>query len=180
MAIRRTPQGFGPTAGMAGGMTPEMMAGGGAPGAGAGGPRIPRPPMTGAPTGNANPAAQNGIPMAPPPIDLSAGGPTSPFNIDAMLKTNQGAAAGQPGQPGPGPGGPQGMPGQPTRRAPLMPWGSSQGTPAAPATPAAGEGGAPSPMGGGPGAMPGGAGAQNDPSQGPLVMLRLLKAMGQV
>lgn len=162
MPVRRMPQmGAGPAAAMAGGMAP-----GGRPGGG-GGMRMPRPAMTGAPTGNANPNAMNGIPMAPPPIDPSAGGPTSPFNIDQMLKTNQGNAGGSTNaQPGSGPQ-------QPVRRTSMPPWGDSQGKP----TMDAGTGASADPTMGG--AAPTGVDA-NDPSQGPLVMLRLLKAMGKV
>lgn len=104
MAIRRQPQIAG--AGMTGAMPQAGMMGTSR------GPMMPKPPMTGAPAGNANPDAQNGSPMVPPPIDPAAGGPTAPGNIDKMLQTQT-----QPGGPSTGP----------QRRQPLPPWGDSQG-----------------------------------------------------
>lgn len=99
--------------------------GAGAPGAGASplaamsgqGPTMPKPGMTMAPAGNANPDSKGGTPMmpstVPPPIDPTAGGPTAPGNIQQMLATNMGDAGGQ--QP-PTSG--------PARRA-LPPWGTT-------------------------------------------------------
>lgn len=106
MAIRRQPQ----MPGMMGGAQaqPGMIGTGqGQPSSGAG-PMMPKPPMTTAPAGNANPDAQNGSPMVPPSVDPAAGGPTAPGNIQSMLQTNVA-----------GPTGPQ--------RRPLPPWGDSQG-----------------------------------------------------
>lgn len=175
MAMRRMPGGFGsgPTVGMAGGMMPGAGAGG--PG-GPGGPMQPRPPMTGAPAGNANPQAQNGSPMqppaVPPPIEPTAGGPTSPFNIQSMLQTNRGNAGGMSA----GPMGPQ----QPTRRAPLTPWGDSQGKPAGTMSNTGDDLGHPADQNGpGMNAMQQGTDA-TDPSKSPLVMLRLMKALGKI
>lgn len=175
MATRRMPNmgGGGAGAAMAGGMQPGMMNGGGGDGAeGGGGPRMPRPPMTGAPAGNANPNAMNGIPMAPPPVQPTAGGPTSPFNIQSMLQTNRGNAGGGGAAPG-------GADPQAPQRRPLMPWGNSHGEPAG----GGDQGQAPMAFGGAEGASPGmGApnGGMDDPTKGPLVMLRLMKAMGQL
>lgn len=168
MAMRRAPGGFGGvgTDGGAGGVGDDS-AGAGAPPSG---PMMPRPPMTGAPTGNANPNAQNGspmIPQAPPPIQPTAGGPTSPFNIQKMLQTNMGNAG---GMSGPSSDPMSAIAAQPVRRAPMPSWGapgqagSSAGTDTMNAPPGAGA------MGG----------KMGDPSQGPLVMLRMLKAMGQI
>lgn len=130
---------------------------------------MPKPGMTAAPAGNANPDSKGGSPMVPsavpPPIDMKAGGPTAPFNIDEMLQTNRGDAGGQqpPAQQGP------------QRRA-LPPWGDSQGAqPKTGADLATAMGADGTDM-----ADP----LQGDPSQagamGPMVMLRLLKSLGRL
>lgn len=177
MAIRRQPQMGG--GGMSGTMPQPGMIGIGEiqPQSGGIGPAMPKPPMTTAPTGNANPAAQNGSPMVPPSVDPAAGGPTAPGNIQSMLQTNVA-----------GPTGPQ--------RRPLPPWGDSQGD----GRPSMGM---PSPPAAGPfdtrkgtfsanGSTYNGDeqfGDQNllnttakgtSPGGGPLMMLKLLKSMGKL
>lgn len=117
--------------------------------------------------------------MGGPPPEMTAGGPMAPLNIQPMLqpaKTDPMMQQQQQGGPGGGPGG-----AMPISRAPLQPWGSSM--PAAspmPDQPNASM----MPAGydqGGSGGDPTGLGDQADPNQPapvPMMLLKLLKAMG--
>lgn len=112
--------------------------------------------------------------------DVHAGGPSSPFNIDEMLKTNEPKM--QPNAmalPPP----PPAVPPSPIRRT-LQPWGDSAGTPKAQAgyggqadngesQPGQGQ-----PQPGAPAQAPG----MGDVGGGmaPMVMLRLLKSLGRI
>lgn len=161
------------------------------------------PPMPG--LGGPPPQPQGPMPQGPPtsgPIlpgmpDVQAGGPSSPFNIDEMLKTNEPKMSmGAPGAGGGAP--PPGMPESPVRRT-LQPWGdtgasSAYGGPSQPHTqpagrqsmmPGEGGGNGGGEMGAQPGQQPGAQG--QGPSMGdaggglaPMVMLRLLKALGRI
>lgn len=158
-----------------------------------------KPGMTGAPAGpeampggggaQPNPLGAQFPPPMQAPLQPTAGGPTSPMNIQAMLKAKladlpAGGAGG--GMGGPTPGGPTAPAAQAPVRVPLPQWGDSAGSPMHDPTGGSGtgmgtgmgmppEGGAaPDPQGGGDG---GGGGATGAPS---LIMLRLMRAMGQL
>lgn len=144
-------------------------------------PMAPRPGMTGAPANNPGPGMpgpQSGasgmpagpggpgagdpssmMPPPPPPIQPNAGGPTSPMNISDMLTPQQ-----QPPDYG--------------AKTPLPAWGDSSGTPGTPG----GTGAAPAPgMPGDPSQdMGGGTAAQIHAGSPSLVMLRMLRALGQL
>jgi len=152
-------------------------------------PMSPMGSMAPSPTGGTMPG--QGMPQPPMPMPMpsqpSAGGPTSPMNIQSMLSPRQ-----QPGQSpaGPGMGGGAGGgsgPGGPTRvpPVPLPQWGDSAGTPG---TMPGMQPGASADLGPvGPGTGPasgiqglGGEGAGQADPHSPLVFLKLLKALGQV
>lgn len=141
-----------------------------------------RAPMTGAPMGG--PAAGMGGPtgapggagMAGPPPPPSppqpqpmAGGPTSPMNVGGSRMLSPAGPMGQPGRPGQQQGGPPGMSGP---REPLPVWGDSQGRAGLP------DDG----MGKGMTEMAGanGGGGADGGAMGPMVMLRLMKALGRI
>lgn len=156
----------------------------GMPGAAGG---LPAMPGIGGPSNNpgtpGGPGPQDGMsgmPMAPPPLQPQGGGPTSPLNIGSMLDPAQQ----MPGAPGGGGGAPE--------RTPLPPWGDSQGAPGVHGAPPDGlPGGATHSTGYGdvdagapdhqgtpqPAAGAGGMSHAGSPS---LVMVRLLKALGQI
>lgn len=156
--------------GRVGAPPPMPMGGPGGPG-GPGG-------MPGMPPGLAPQAPPQ--PELPPPIMPTAGGPTSPFNIAAMLQPKTGA----PGEQAPGQ-----QPGQ----TPLPPWGGDGpvsglgggGMPPAPGAPGAGAPPpGPPPPNMAPGTLPGAppmSSAQTGAGQGgAALMLRLMKAMGAI
>lgn len=179
MPMRR-PIGNLPTDDGAGAMPPHMPMPGAMP---------PRPGMTGAPANNGMPGGgqpqdgMSGLPMPPPPIQPEAGGPTSPMNIGSMLTPQQ--SMGMPGG---------GQPQSP--RTPLPPWGEPAGMPQP------GGFGVPDGTDGMPGGGSGGGNPHGDVNAGPpgsqgnaymaqgdspshagspsMVMIRMLKAMGQL
>lgn len=180
MATRRSPyqgaaQGGQERGNVAGAMTMPPMPGLGGP---------PPQPQMGQPPGP--PTSGPLMPGMPDMQNMQAGGPSSPFNIDEMLKTNEPKMGGGMGMPGAGAPPPPGVPESPVRRT-LQPWGDAGGS------------GKPSPQPAGRSPMDDSGAAtmdapvagqqpmQQGPGMGdvgggmaPMVMLRLLKALGRI
>lgn len=114
-----------------------------------------------------------GLPGMP---DVHAGGPSSPFNIDEMLKTNEPKMQPQAMAL------PPAVPASPIRRT-LQPWGDSAGTPQ-PSYGGQADNGESQPGQGQPqpGMQQGQAPGMGDVGGGmaPMVMLRLLKSLGRI
>lgn len=160
--------------GMPGGRMPALPPRPGMMGAGGGAANNPQPGMPGPQAGAMGGAMGGPVPLPgqPAPSQPTAGGPLSPMNVQGSgMLTAPGA---QPSglRPSPAP-------------TPLPPWGSQPSTTGMPGT-SAGQQGGQLPQGPdqdvqdlmGPNAKPANANASE--SMSPMVMLRMLKAMGRI